>query len=684
MAGLPKLRALLLAVAGVGALRSAPSRFANRGSAASARKRILPVLRPEGGAPALMPVPGLKRRLRYALSGAAQVAFVGDLKKYGACVRLLDDGTGVVCDVALAEVADDGSAAAVVAGCEDLDARVAIGRTAKEFPYTAVECGPCADDEAPRGRPAGALRRAGACLDEDAFLDGAAAAADRERRERRFSFAMLALVDAPDGVASNCVRSRSAARALARHAPALQGARGHREPHGRGGGKRPPRPAPSDAPLAFAALRPGRRVSYWWSEDLGWASGTVKATPASESVAIDFDAPEGDVEVRHLPLLSADRASSCRSEARGALSPGRRAGPGGGRADGRDEGACATAATATVGRAAEAMAPILDDYGAASATDEDLARRKARDAVHSKWDSHPEVTKKPSVRDMENELPEGMKFVDNESNATEREEAEYWIGHNQKSALKKEARHRGGEASDRATSAARHWHEAEKLRAEGLGHEDGDEAWDDVWADCGDADLRALRWVLRGNLHCDAAACAIESGHWRAALREASWVLDDSRKAAAGRLNRWTASYRCAQAHRGLGDSDAAMACLGALPTDAAAPGAAGTLARAARVKAALVVDERKLAGIGRALLHGIAEGKSLYGGRARRRERRRLKKERDAREARERAARGEEEEDPGPRSASSRSSTAARARTATAWTARWTRRAASRPRGAS
>ena len=59
---IPKLRALLLAVAGVGALRSAPSRFANRGSAASARKRILPVLRPEGDAPALLPVPGLKRR----------------------------------------------------------------------------------------------------------------------------------------------------------------------------------------------------------------------------------------------------------------------------------------------------------------------------------------------------------------------------------------------------------------------------------------------------------------------------------------------------------------------------------------------------------------------------------------------------------------------------------------------
>ncbi|KAH8086684.1 hypothetical protein JL720_7123 [Aureococcus anophagefferens] len=266
-----------------------------------------------------MPVPGLKRRLRYALSGAAQVAFVGDLKKYGACVRLLDDGTGVVCDVALAEVADDGSAAAVVAGCEDLDARVAIGRTAKEFPYTAVECGPCADDEAPREDDPlapydvvdGLEEARAACLDEDAFLDGAAAAADRERRERCFSFAMLALVDAPDGVASNCVRSRSAARryaAVARHAgplykelaaiASLMAAAAESGRRGRA----------SDAPLAFAALRPGRRVSYWWSEDLGWASGTVKATPASESVTIDFDAPEGDVEVRHLPLLSADRA----------------------------------------------------------------------------------------------------------------------------------------------------------------------------------------------------------------------------------------------------------------------------------------------------------------------------------------------------------------------------------------
>ncbi|KAH8066865.1 hypothetical protein JL721_8057 [Aureococcus anophagefferens] len=378
MAGLPKLRALLLAVAGVGALRSAPSRFANRGSAASARKRILPVLRPEGGAPALMPVPGLKRRLRYALSGAAQVAFVGDLKKYGACVRLLDDGTGVVCGVS------------------------------SPVPYTAVECGPCADDEAPseddplapydvvdglgsvedeREKCFGVLKRTLELCDR---IDGALRAVDGlgeplpegEYGDARSPRAACLDEDARSGALARVARHAGPLyKELAAIASLMAAA----------AGKRPPRPRRATRPRLRGAP-PGRRVSYWWSEDLGWASGTVKATPASESVTIDFDAPEGDVESHRSP-------SAARRRSHGADPRRLRRGVG----DGRD-----------------------------------LARRKARDAVHSKWDSHPEVTKKPSVRDMENELPEGMKFVDNESNATEREEAEYWIGHNQKSALKKE------------------------------------------------------------------------------------------------------------------------------------------------------------------------------------------------------------------------------------------------------
>lgn len=149
----------------------------------------------------------------------------------------------------------------------------------------------------------------------------------------------------------------------------------------------------------------------------------------------------------------------------------------------------------------------------------------------------------------------------------------------------------------------------------------------------------------------DSAACAIEDARWRTALREATWVLDRAQRVRRHRVAAWTAWYRVAQARRGLGDADEAMDALAKLPSDERAAGAAGALAKAAaRVKAALVVDERKLAGIGRALLHGIAEGKSLYGDdelRRRRAAARKAKKEMDAREARERAAKGDVEEDP-------------------------------------
>jgi len=68
---------------------------------------------------------------------------------------------------------------------------------------------------------------------------------------------------------------------------------------------RPPRPAPVDAPLAFAALRPGRALSYYWSDDLGWAAGVCAAAPASDRVPVDFD---GGGDTKHLPLLVDDRA----------------------------------------------------------------------------------------------------------------------------------------------------------------------------------------------------------------------------------------------------------------------------------------------------------------------------------------------------------------------------------------
>jgi hypothetical protein len=69
-------------------------------------------------------------------------------RRYGAFVHLVEDGEepkGVVCDVSLATVADDGASAAIVATCGAADSRVAVGRAAKSFPYTAAECRPLRD-----------------------------------------------------------------------------------------------------------------------------------------------------------------------------------------------------------------------------------------------------------------------------------------------------------------------------------------------------------------------------------------------------------------------------------------------------------------------------------------------------------------------------------------------------------
>ena len=40
--------------------------------------------------------------------------------------------------------------------------------------------------------------------------------------------------------------------------------------------------------MAFAALRPGRRVAYWWSDAESWAAGVV--SEVSDDVTIEFEA----------------------------------------------------------------------------------------------------------------------------------------------------------------------------------------------------------------------------------------------------------------------------------------------------------------------------------------------------------------------------------------------------------
>ena len=124
-----------------------------------------------------------------------------------------------------------------------------------------------------------------------------------EERDRRLSFLCLSLVDAPDELRRRCLATRSAARRYAAVQRFLRPL--HRELSaacalGVSQTPPPPCPCPVDAPLAFAALRPGRRLAYWWSDAAGWCAGecgVLWRTGDTEdgSVEVKFDAAPGRV-----------------------------------------------------------------------------------------------------------------------------------------------------------------------------------------------------------------------------------------------------------------------------------------------------------------------------------------------------------------------------------------------------
>ena len=66
--------------------------------------------------------------------------------------------------------------------------------------------------------------------------------------------------------------------------------------------------------MAFAALRPGRRLAYWWSDAAGWCAGecgVLWRTGDTEdgSVEVKFDSAPGETGsvTQRLELLGADR-----------------------------------------------------------------------------------------------------------------------------------------------------------------------------------------------------------------------------------------------------------------------------------------------------------------------------------------------------------------------------------------
>ena len=341
--------------------------FGNRGSSVR-RKRTLPVYRPPDSPATPLPVPGSSRTLRYQPEGAANAQLVRDLQQYGALVVVIGDGDeepiGCVVDVRLAEVSDEGQAA-VVASCSSSNARVSLGRIAKAFPYTAREVSTLEDtdflyaddvlaayDVIEEDEPSTSKAR-NDCVDlleatldlcdklrptlgaVDAFgtesgegeyarmaqrLREAVAKDDDEadeERDRRLSFLCLSLVDAPDELRRRCLATRSAARRYAAVQRFLRPL--HRELSaacalGVSQTPPPPCPCPVDAPLAFAALRPGRRLAYWWSDAAGWCAGecgVLWRTGDTEdgSVEVKFDAAPGESGsvAQRLELLGADR-----------------------------------------------------------------------------------------------------------------------------------------------------------------------------------------------------------------------------------------------------------------------------------------------------------------------------------------------------------------------------------------
>ena len=335
--------------------------FSNRGSAVT-RKRTLPVYRPPDSPANPLPVPGTSRSLRYQPEGAANAQLVKDLKQYGAMVVVIGDGEdepiGCVVDVRLAEASDDGTCA-IIAQCASSNARVSLGRVAKSFPYTAREVAPLSDTDAldaddvlaaydvieedsiatvnaRKGcievltttldlcaslRPSlGAIDAFGTEIKEGEYMRMTARLLeaveaqdeeDGEERDRRLSFLCLSLVDAPDELRRRCLATRSAARryaAVARFLKPLQRELSAACMLGVATAA-PAAPCPVDAPLAFAALRQGRRLAYWWSDALGWCAG--EASYAEDgAVDIVFDAAPGESSsaTQRLELLGADRA----------------------------------------------------------------------------------------------------------------------------------------------------------------------------------------------------------------------------------------------------------------------------------------------------------------------------------------------------------------------------------------
>lgn len=364
-------RKLFFFVVGISEALRGGSDAARRGGGAALRRRVLPIYVPPVDRPSVpAPIPGdVSRKLRYTFKdSASQLAFVQDVARYGAFVHVprpeegafngVREGTiGCVVDATMASVAEgDG---AVVGVCASIDNRCVVEQIVKEFPYAAARVSPLfdtstfseddvedplsaydfvEDDEECLTTVEKARERCTTVLDEALRLaDGlephfgnAEFAAmrtraanlvaetdddDEERYDRTVSFSLLSISGAPPSLIELCLLTKSAARryaAIARHLEPIRAElsavtslkpQSYQPP--------PPRPAPMNPSLSIALLRPGRRLSYWWSDQDQWSQATIHGLdpeqPNNYLVAFDTTPRDDDAlsdEFVSLPLAS--------------------------------------------------------------------------------------------------------------------------------------------------------------------------------------------------------------------------------------------------------------------------------------------------------------------------------------------------------------------------------------------
>eukprot|EP00633_Aureoumbra_lagunensis_P008249 CAMPEP_0197308308 /NCGR_PEP_ID=MMETSP0891-20130614/6649_1 /TAXON_ID=44058 ORGANISM="Aureoumbra lagunensis, Strain CCMP1510" /NCGR_SAMPLE_ID=MMETSP0891 /ASSEMBLY_ACC=CAM_ASM_000534 /LENGTH=357 /DNA_ID=CAMNT_0042792611 /DNA_START=155 /DNA_END=1225 /DNA_ORIENTATION=+ len=322
------------------------------------RQRVLPLYAPPETPIIPCPIPGGPSTLEYKFLAPSELAFVKDLSRSGAFVHQITSSVGVIVDVLMARVADDGTSGAVVGRCRQVDARCAVGDLVKSFPYSAARIIPLSDsidsfdefnidtkeEEDPLSPYDILLADENESFDENTarshcaqifdeclqmahILDPYLGAIDHmgtPQQQSEFSrmrarlehavhdhdlaFTLLAMMCAPPKLVRNCLATTSPARrysAISRYLNPIRNelaalvalkSTHHKPPE--------PRPAPFNAPIKHLLLRSGRRLRYWYSDELKWRPATVLEANDYNNIKIRFDQKHKDDVHSTLTLAS--------------------------------------------------------------------------------------------------------------------------------------------------------------------------------------------------------------------------------------------------------------------------------------------------------------------------------------------------------------------------------------------